>query len=405
MPTEFDKMVNAIKQSLRKANPKMKEEDITSKAYAMATASWKKSHGGKAPSEMLNNLNNLDNVDNLDSVDSLSERLNDWRVLEFFVPIEEKVFDKDTDEFLIRGVAINETTTLNNVKYVAQELEKASSSFRNVPILLDHKNEIKNIVGRTTNNVNFNSANRRIDFEGKIMDKTIREMIKDGRIQNVSIGAKVDDLVEETDGSKKAVGIRGLEISLVAVPGDNQANLAQAINHNFHLKEMANINANRYSKHIEHTEISNEEMLKLAQNIIDEFDKKESIDNSSSEQVSKLNLKEDNMAEDTAVKDIVDSPKQVENPEQTEQKSESVNTQNQIDELKSLIISSFSEMKKIQESKKEEKVNETKGIVSTEKVEASENSNDFIVESAENGKGFSLYSDYSKNSKLKRLSR
>jgi len=246
MPKEFDDMVIAIKQTLRKQNPKMKEKDLNSTAYAMATAKWKKNHGGKSPSR---------------------EGLKDWRLLEFFVPIEESIFDDNTQEFLIRGVAINETTTLNNVKYVAEELEKAAPTFRNVPILLDHKNEVKNIVGRTTSNVNFNSSARRIDFEAKIMDEQIKEMIRDGRIQNVSIGAKVEDLIEESDGSKKATGIRGLELSIVAVPGDGGAGLSQAIDNCFHLKEMNSINDN--------IKIDDKEMLELAKNIINEFDEKQ----------------------------------------------------------------------------------------------------------------------------------
>jgi len=62
-------------------------------------------------------------------------------------------------------------------------------------------------------------------------------MIKDGRIGSVSIGAKVQDLVEEDDGSMKAVGVHGLELSLVAVPGDSHANFGQALHNNFVLKE------------------------------------------------------------------------------------------------------------------------------------------------------------------------
>jgi hypothetical protein len=51
MPKEFEKMVSAIKVQLKKDNPKIKDEDVTSEAYAIATKNWKKSHGGKAPSE------------------------------------------------------------------------------------------------------------------------------------------------------------------------------------------------------------------------------------------------------------------------------------------------------------------------------------------------------------------
>jgi hypothetical protein len=363
MPAEFDRMVDAIKKSLRKQYPKMKEDELTSRAYAIATAQWKKSHGGKPPSR---------------------EALKDWRILEYLCPIEEKIFDENNDEFIIKGIAINETTTLNNVKYVAEELEKAAPTFRNVPILLDHKNEVKNIVGRTTDRVNFERGPDgigRIPFEGKIMDKEIRQMIKDGRIQNVSIGAKVDDLIEEADGTKKAVGIKGLEISLVAVPGDSQASLAQAINHNLYLKEIANIDEN--------IEVTDEEILELAKNMIKEFDKK-----------TKFDKPEEKMEEGTA------KEKEVAESKPIEKKVDVSDMQKQIDELKSLIVSSFSDMKKLQEEMKAEKKemkDETKGIVSTEKVETKENDDGFVLEKAE--KGFSLYNDYSKNPKLKRLKR
>jgi len=166
---------------------------------------------------------------------SKKEKLDDWRLLEFFVPITEKTsIGKD---FFIRGVAINETTTRNGIRYIAKELEKAAPSFRSKPILLDHENTVKSIVGRTTENVNFDSMKKGITFEAKIMDKGIREMINDGRITDVSIGAKVNDLVENKDeGFMTAEGIEGLEISLVAVPGDPGANIASAMQESFKLK-------------------------------------------------------------------------------------------------------------------------------------------------------------------------
>jgi len=361
MPKKFDDMVASIKATLKKSNPKMNDKDLTSKAYAIATAQWKKSHGGKTPQK--------------------SEALKDWRVLEFFVPIE--TFGEDVSEgikegvepdFLIRGVAINETTTLNNVKYVSEELEKAAPTFRGVPILLDHKNEIRNIVGRTTEKVNFNSIGKRIDFEGKIMDKGIREMIKDGRIQNVSIGAKVDDLVEESDGSKKAIGIRGLEISLVAVPGDSQANLAQAIDNSFHLREMA----------------MGEE---------DEYDEEKEDEEATDEKVNtELNKdKEENMAEEVA--------KEIATPVATPVVAESavvVEQRKELEELKSILA----QKKKVLEETKalEAKKDETKGVVAQEEVRT-ETANDIVVERASNGKGFDLYGDYKQNPKLKRLVR
>lgn len=319
MPKKFDDMVDAIKQSLKKANPKMPDKEATSRAFAIATDRWKKSHGGKAPGR---------------------EQSKDWRVLEFFVPIEEKL--SEGDDFIIRGVAINETTTMNNVKYVAEELEKAALSFRNVPILLDHKNEVKNIVGRTTERVVFNSQFKRIEFEGKIMDKDIREMIRDGRIGSVSIGAKVEDLIEEEDGSMKAVGIKGLEISLVAVPGDSQANLAQAMVHSLRLREQAELN-------LEKTEMAEEEQKVEApeesEETPEESPKEEPEETVAEEKVQKINVKVDT--------------------------SEISDMKKQIGELKELLIEKKKVREQVEEEKeeKEEPEDETKGEVSSESEE------------------------------------
>ena len=53
MPAEFDKLRLAIKKQLKKDNPNMSDDDLESRSYAIATAQWKKSHGGKAPSESI----------------------------------------------------------------------------------------------------------------------------------------------------------------------------------------------------------------------------------------------------------------------------------------------------------------------------------------------------------------
>ena len=62
----------------------------------------------------------------------------DWRHLEYVVPIKEA--SNSGKDFIIRGIAINETTTRNGITYIAEELEKAAPSFRSRPILKDHNN-------------------------------------------------------------------------------------------------------------------------------------------------------------------------------------------------------------------------------------------------------------------------
>ncbi len=303
----------------------------------------------------------------------------DWRLLEFFVPIEERF--SDGEDFIIRGVAINETTTLNNVKYVAEELIKAAPTFRNVPILCDHINEVRNIVGRTTEKVDFNPNFNRIEFEGKIMDKDIIEMIKDERIGSVSIVAKVEDLTEEEDGSMKAIGIHGLELSLVAVPGDNQANLAQAMQQGLVLKEKAKLDKlNTENGNMAEDEKKTEEPKESTEETTEETEAEEPKEEPK-EEPAKENVQNINVKVDTA---------------------ELSSMKKQISELKELLI----KKKKVNEDAEEESEDETKGEVSSEKEEVLNKLDSMIFEKSRTG--YALSRDYSKESsdtKLLRLVR
>ena len=147
-------------------------------------------------------------------------------IFEFINPITES--HKVGETFSIRGVAINSTITRNGIFYSVEELEKAGTGFSGRPILVDHENKVRSIAGRVKKSF-FNPSEKRIEFEAEIMDETIQQMITDGRIQDVSIGASVEDLVEQKDGSQKAVGIEPLELSLVAVPADSSANLMKNV--------------------------------------------------------------------------------------------------------------------------------------------------------------------------------
>ena len=358
-------MVSKIWASIKgKRNPRTNKPFTESDAYAIATTAWKKAHGGKAPGR---------------------EAFEDWKVLEFYMPIKEATMVGD--DFLIKGIAINETTTRNGIKYVATELDKAAPSFRNKPILLDHKNEVKNIVGRTTENVRFSSEKAGIEFEAKIMDKDIQKMINDGRIQEVSIGASVKDLVDnEEDNSKTAVGLEGMEISLVAVPGDPGASLAMAMDNSFEIREK----------------------LKMAEEMLDDI---------------QLNIKEViQMAEEEEQKEEKPEEEEKEEKKPAEEKI-NVNidmsgVQKQIAELSKQVA----ELAKVKEQEdtppaekpaEEEKPakepeDETKGEVGgEEESEESEPAEEgYVIEKADTGKGFAIWRDYDKTpGKFKRLVR
>lgn len=432
MPKAFDDMVSAVKISLKKQNPKMKDDELDSKAYAMATAQWKKMHG-KAPSR---------------------ESVKDWRLLEFFVPIQEKV--SIGEDFMIRGIAINETTTRNGISYIAEELEMGAPSFRSKPILLDHSNSVKDIVGRTTENVNYNPIKRAIEFEAKIMDEKIKEMIKDGRITDVSIGAKVKDLVEDKEkGTITAMGMEGLEISLVAVPGDPGANLANALSNSFMIKEslrvdeviIENINEdikediNEDTKEdINEQTMSEDEIRKQCKKDHPEWDEKQ-IEDMVKKVMMKGKEKEEYLEYSKLTKmkggnNIMADVEKIteEATVKTEakevigmEKSHETIVNNNVDmsavvevlkDFKAEMKSMREEMNAIKVAKesitsnnspvKNESIeNKTKGIVGNKEVVEDTNSDSLVVERADYGEGFAIYKDYNKDltGKFKRLVR
>lgn len=163
------------------------------------------------------------------------QKEKDWHLMEFSTPITESAIVND--EFIIKGTAITETTTHNNHKYIAEELQKAAPSMQGKPLLIDHNNSVESIKGKVSRSY-FDVSSKSIKFEAKVMDKQIREMIKDGRITNVSIGAFAEDLMREEDtGAYIAKGINIAELSLVAVPADENASFAMAMANSISLKE------------------------------------------------------------------------------------------------------------------------------------------------------------------------
>jgi len=142
------------------------------------------------------------------------------------VPIIESAFVND--DFIITGVALNATITSNNHKFLGEELKKSAGTLSGVPLLIDHRNEVDAIKGRVISG-EFDENGQKVDFRAHVIDNTMKEMIKDGRINSVSVGAAVAELEETDDGFFIPRGIEFKELSLVAVPADAGATFQIAL--------------------------------------------------------------------------------------------------------------------------------------------------------------------------------
>ena len=150
-------------------------------------------------------------------------------LLEYFVPIESSA-ELDGD-FTINGIAINETTTSNGHKFIGEELSKSAHTLIGVPLLKDHDNSIDSIVGKV-NAAHWDEALRNIPFKAVIKDAKVKQLIKDGLLSTVSVGAHVrpEDIEETENGDIIPHNISFKELSVVAVPADGGATFSMALN-------------------------------------------------------------------------------------------------------------------------------------------------------------------------------
>jgi len=322
----------------------------------------------------------------------------DWRKLSYFVPIlHEKVTNESgQEEFLINGTAINACTTRNGVKYTAEELKPSAKSLRNKPVLKDHNNSVDSIVGRTTDKVKFNDMEQKLDFQAKIIDKDMQEKIAQGLITNVSVGAMVKNLKREEDKdgnlvSMVAQGIDFVEISLVAVPADANADFTMAIAESFNLKELE-----------EKVNQIHENVVEEATKIIDGGNKMAE-DNKAQEAIQialqeKLRvLEEQNKTFEARVKEFeakefaktVETYKSLCNEKNVSVKEGYEKLSKEVLEAMIETIKSINVVAPV--AKVEETSDKTKGEVA--KMETQESKETFTVERAEIGKGFSLYTE------------
>ena len=147
---------------------------------------------------------------------------------------QESADDKDKDIITINGKAVYENISLNRVKYEAKELEKAAPTLINKPLMTDHVNSVNNVIGKVTA-AWYDAAQKAVMFTAevykKLLDEKLLTRILKGLVNKVSIGADVAKVAYKKIGEdliRIVKGITFVELSLVAVPGNSDADFTKA---------------------------------------------------------------------------------------------------------------------------------------------------------------------------------
>jgi len=195
-----------------------KEYPDEKQRYAVCRSYWdNKESGGKT----LNNPNN---------------ELIHMTDLRFNAPIEikeAKESNGDIEKLTISGVAVTEGTSRNNVYYDSDVLKESAKTLKNKPLLLDHSDSTRDIVGKVTE-TNYNDG--KIPFTAVVDtgEKDLVRKLRNGFIDFVSIGASFDeDNSQYKEGVLHVQGLEIHELSFVPVPGVANATLSQVIAEKF----------------------------------------------------------------------------------------------------------------------------------------------------------------------------
>jgi hypothetical protein len=145
---------------------------------------------------------------------------DDKRREHFFALMPFKVLEKIVEKPLhIRGVALTSGMSRNLNIYMPEELQVFAQKLVSAPVYIEHV-AVPNAVGKV---VKTEWDGKSLWYEAEIYDDETAEKIRKGLIRHVSIGADYET-IDILDG-KVPHGLHNAELSLVAVPGFQEANI------------------------------------------------------------------------------------------------------------------------------------------------------------------------------------
>jgi hypothetical protein len=274
----------------------------------------------------------------------------------------------ESERMLINGVAVRPGISKNGITYTSEELKKFSQTFKNRPILKDHRSEVDNTYGLVTS-ANVNNLGI-VSYSGWIKDdgKGLFERIKDGRAKEVSIGAYVGRLVESEDGELIATNMEAMELSLTPTPGVTGTSIQQSLE-NYKQKGRLLPVAESFNEVPDSLKKQEEEVIQMAEEAQEKApEQKEEIKEEVAEETKKpLAFEVDSSSIDRAIEKsekLLALKQKIKESEEAEQE------------------------KATEEPKAEEKM---KGKVEEKKESGITEDSDLVVESSEYGNGYQLW--------------
>ena len=187
----------------------MLKKEIEFKIAEIDDALVKQRVSRKAVSELKKAEAFASDLDFLESpIDAIPTNVNfDSGKIESF----EELGESDSNKILIKGIAIQEGT-YKGIHYSADVLKKSAESLVGKPLRVDHQKGVKDIVGKVLK-AWYDSGLKAIKYVAEVFDKSVARLVKEGLVNDVSIGAWVDTVASK--GKEEANSVDFKELSLL----------------------------------------------------------------------------------------------------------------------------------------------------------------------------------------------